>query len=107
MIVVLGSATSKNSIPIRLTQERWYHITTSHKEINPDGFSSILDVVVDPDLILKGDVGELLAVKRGLDERWLVVAYKENSATDGFIITAYLTTDSRWLFQRETLWNKV
>lgn len=37
---------------------------------------------------------------------WIVVVYKEMSKTDGFVITAYMTTDSRWLFQREIVWSK-
>lgn len=56
---------SKNGVPIRLTKERWGHITLSHQEIDSDDTSSILQVVENPDSILKGDTGELLAVRQG------------------------------------------
>lgn len=105
--MVLTRVNSKNGIPIRLTDERWYHITTSHKEIDFVDFLSIMRAVKNPDIILKGDTGELLAVKKKPRKKlWIVVAYKEISQTDGFIVTAYVTTDSRWLFKREVIWNK-
>lgn len=92
---------------IRLTDERWYHITTSHQEINPDESLKIMDVIENPQVILKGDTGELLAVKKEPRKKlWIVVAYKEVGDKDGFILTAYLTTDSNWLFQKEVLWNR-
>lgn len=105
--MVLGTVTSINGVKIRLTQERWIHITTSHLEFDPDDYKTVLDAVGNPDTILKGDTGELLAAKRQARKRvWIVVAYKEVSKEDGFILTAYLTTDSSWLFQKELLWNK-
>lgn len=114
--MILGTATSKNGVTIRLTDERWLHIITSHKEINAEDFLKIISVVEDPDVVLKGDVGELLAVhKVPRKKRWIVVAYKETflsdeskeaNGTDGFVLTAYITTDSRWLFQKEVRWNK-
>lgn len=105
--MLLATVTSKNDISIRLTDERWFHITTSHQEINPDEFLKIMDVIENPLAILKGDTGELLAVKKEPGKKlWIVVAYKEVDDKDGFVLTAYLTTDSSWLFQKEVLWNK-
>ena len=105
--MVLGTVTSINGIKVRLTQERWIHITTSHLELDPDDFKTVLDVVGNPDITLKGDTGELLAVKKQARKRvWVVVAYKELNKKDGFILTTYLTTDSSWLFQKEIIWNK-
>lgn len=105
--MTISIAISKNGIPIRLTSERWLHIITSHIEINPTDFSPITNAVEYPDVILKGDTGELLAVKKKPRKSlWIVVAYKEVDKNDGFVITAYLTTDNRWLFQRETIWSK-
>lgn len=105
--MILGTATSINKIKIRLTRERWLHITTSHLELNPDEYKVILKIISKPDVVLKGDTGELLAVKKIARKRaWIVVAYKELNKQDGFILTAYLTTDSSWLFQKEILWNK-
>ena len=105
--MILGSVKSVDGVKIRLTQERWNHITTSHLEFDPDDYKIILHVIRKPNFILKGDFGELLAVKKQARKNsWIVVPYKELSQTDGFILTAYLTTDSSWLFQKEIIWNK-
>lgn len=89
--MVIGIAKSIAGVKIRLTQERWNHIITSHLEIDPKNFKAALHVVRNPDVILKG--GD-------------VVVYKEVTSKGGFIVTAYLTTDSNWLFKREIIWNK-
>lgn len=105
MVITISS--SRNKIPIRLTKERWVHIISSHKEITTSDKSKVMDAIKNPDFILKGDVGEFLAVKKTLGKNlWLVVVYKEINRKDGFVLTAYLTTDSRWLFRRKILWNK-
>ena len=105
--MLLAKVTSKNKVIIRLTEERWHHITTSHLEIDPDDYKSIMNTIKDPGTIFKGDQGELLAVKKKAGKKvWIVVPYKELGKIDGFVITAYLTTDSSWLFQKEIIWNK-
>jgi hypothetical protein len=87
---------SYNNIPIRLTDERWQHIVTRHPEMN-DLKKQVLETVTKPDMIQKGDFGELLAIrfyhKTPLTSKFLVVAYREVSPGDGFIITAYLTNE--------------
>lgn len=104
--MLLDTATSKNGVQIRLTQERWTHITKSHLEIPDKDHSVIMKVISDPELILRGDKGELLAVrKKSRSKIWYVVPYKE-AEKDGFVLTAYLTTDLRWLLHREVIWNK-
>jgi hypothetical protein len=40
-------AISKNKVPIRLTQERWYHISTGHPEI-ADYYYEILETIENP-----------------------------------------------------------
>ncbi len=62
--MIIATAISKNGVEIRLTDERWNHIIKTHPEIDPKGFSRIIDVIEDPDAILEGDVGEILAVKK-------------------------------------------
>lgn len=105
--MVIGTALSKNSIKIRLTEERWLHITYSHKEIDFTDFTDALEAIEDPDFILKGDEEELLAVKKRAGRNvWFVVVFKEVNKDDGFVITAYLTTDMKWLLKREIIWNK-
>ncbi len=105
--MVLGIVKSRNGVQIRLTQERWDHITTSHFELDSEDYKIILNVIKSPDIVLKGDTGELLAAKKQSRKSiWNVVAYKEVSQEDGFILTAYLTTDSNWLLKREIVWSK-
>ncbi len=86
---------SKNSIPIRITQERWEHIARRHPELEAQK-EKVEETIQNPDLIQKGDFGELLAVKlfvnTPLKQKHLVVAYKEFvTEQDGFILTAYFT----------------
>jgi hypothetical protein len=68
----------------------------------------ILETVTEPDMIQKGDFGELLAIRfypeTPLTSKFLVVAYQEVSSEDGFILTAYLT--SRPSLRREILWKR-
>jgi len=99
--------TSRNGIPIRLSEERWNHIIQRHPEM--DGCRDmVIETVAMPDLIQAGDSGELLAVrlydKTSLGRKHVVVAYRETSTTDGFILTAYLTR--RPSQQREVLWTR-
>ena len=105
--MIISTAVSRNGVKIRLTQERWLHITYSHKEIDSTDFDEALEVLEDPDFILKGDEEELLAVKkRGRRKEWFVVIYKEVNRENGFIITSYLTSDMKWLLKREIIWKK-
>ncbi len=94
--------TSKNGKPIRLNDERWSHITDEHGEL--DGWrSQVLETVVQPERILAGGEGELLAVREVQGGKWLVVVYREGP-DDGFIITAFLTRRVRSLEKRSQLW---
>ncbi len=105
--MILGTARSKNGATIRLTDERWLHITYSHKEIDADAVPIVLQTIKSPDVVFRGDQGELLAVKKQPRRKnWIVVVYKESDATDGFVLTAYVTTDFRWLLKRKIVWNK-
>lgn len=57
------TVTSKNGIAIRLTDERWSHITEEHAELA--GFRrDVLETVSEPERILAGGAGELLALKK-------------------------------------------
>jgi hypothetical protein len=83
--------TSKNGVSIRLTEERWYHIVENHDDL-AGYYDQVLETVEDPDFILKGYGGALVATK-GLGRRkYLAVVYRELSRKDGFIITAYFTS---------------
>jgi hypothetical protein len=62
--MVLGTVKSRNNVLVRLTFERWNHIITSHLEVESKKYKRVLMAIKNPDLILKGDTKELLAVKK-------------------------------------------
>lgn len=98
---------SRAGVPIRLTGERWRHIATCHVEL-ADQHERVLETVTDPDMILEGDLGEVLAVRlypaTPLTTKHLIVAYREAGPDDGFILTAYFT--SRPSARRNVLWRR-
>ena len=102
--MVIAIITSKNGISIRLTEERWKHIVLLHPNL-ADKQTQVLDAIKDPDYIFRGKADELLAVSKLSARVYLVVVYKEVK-TNGFIITAYDTTDVRWLFKKKLIWSK-
>jgi hypothetical protein len=75
-------------VPIRLTYERWYHITENHDDL-ASYFYDVLETIQEPDFIVRGNNGSLKATRKIGKKKWLVVIYKELSKRDGFIITAY------------------
>ena len=100
-----GEAISVAGRIVRLTDERWLHIERRHPELK--GWKDrVLEAVKDPNFVVGGRYGELLAVKLSAPTghaRSLVVVYRE-SGKDGFIITAYLTSDITDLERREKIW---
>ena len=100
---MIGKAISKNGIPIRLTEERWFHIVENHDELA--GLSDeVLLTVEDPDFIVKGWIDELLAIRK-INQKHIVVVYKEVE-NDGFIITAFLTKKVDKILKRGIVWQK-
>ena len=96
------SVYSKNGVTIRLTGERWAHITEEHSELA--GLQlEIVETVANPTEIFAGNQGELLAVREVELGKYLVVVYRE-SQQDGFIITAFLTRKGHTLRRRQQLW---
>ena len=104
---MMDMATSHSGIIIRLTEERWSHITSRHPEMNNQR-ERVLETLQEPDMIQQGDFGELLAIRHypvtPLTSKFMVVAYREVSLNDGFVLTAYLT--SRPSARRITLWKR-
>jgi hypothetical protein len=93
---------SRTGIPIRLTDERWTHITEEHCELA--GLrSDVLETVTRPARVLAGGAGELLAVAELATGKFLVVVYRERQR-DGFVITAFLTRRTASLNRRKQLW---
>ncbi|MFP4307490.1 MAG: hypothetical protein ACLFRG_10015 [Desulfococcaceae bacterium] len=81
-------AYSVNAVPIRLTFERWYHITENHDDL-ASYFHEVLDTIENPHFVIQGNQGTLKATKNIGKKKWLVVVYREISMDDGFIITSY------------------
>jgi len=81
-------AYSVNGVPIRLTYERWFHITENHDDLASYYFQ-VLEAIEKPEFIVRGNRGTLKATKNIGKNKWLVVVYREISTKDGFIITAY------------------
>jgi len=93
---------SKNGIPIRLTDERWVHITEEHNEL-AGMRREVLETITDPVQIFSGNYGELLAIREIESGKYLVVVYRELQH-DGFIITAFLTRRIQSILRRQMLW---
>ena len=80
------------------------HIVEHHDDLA--GYrESVLETVEEPDAIVRGKAGELLALK-SMRGRTLVVVYRETSRTDGFVITAFFTTQPGRLQKRGLVWQK-
>ncbi len=94
----------KNNVSIRLTDERWTHIVEEHCELAGMRFE-VLETVESPSRILVGGYGELLAVREIPVDKHLVVVYRELES-DGFIITAFITSKAKTLNRRVQIWPK-
>jgi hypothetical protein len=100
--MILGIADSVNGVPIRLTDERWEHILFRRPEM-ASFIETLLDAVEDPEYILRGYKGTLIAVMHLGERSYLNVVYRELSQTDGFIITARI---ERQLDKSKILWRR-
>ena len=97
------TVTSQNGVHVRLTDERWAHITEEHCELagmRPE----VLEAIAHPSRIYEGNGGELLAVREIEPGKHLVVAYR-GTEEDGFIITAFLTRRVKSLERRKLIWS--
>jgi hypothetical protein len=93
---------SQSGVPIRLTDERWFHIVENHDDV-AGYYDEVLEAIEDPDMILRGHRGALIAVRTLGRRKHLAVIYKELSAKDGFIISAYFTSQ---ISRRLIKWRK-
>jgi hypothetical protein len=94
---------SKNGVPIRLTNERWLHITEEHSEM-AGYYYEVLEAIYDPEAVYRGSAEELIATKEIKSGKNLIVVYKELNKEDGFIITAFLTNKIKQFERRIKLW---
>jgi len=83
----LDIANSVNGVPIRLTEERWFHIVESHNDL-AGHYDDVLNTIEHPDFVLKGYKGALIAMKGIAKRRYLAVVYKELKRNDGFVLSA-------------------
>jgi hypothetical protein len=98
--MTLDTVYSLNNVPVRLTEEGWEHIASAHPYMTRY-YEDMLDAVDDPEYILPGHKGSLIAVVALRKKTILHVMYRELSKADGFIITAYIKTS---FDQKKALW---
>ncbi len=97
-----NQVTSVEGVSVRLTDERWSHITEGHPEL-AGWREEVLEAVAHPDSIYLGGKDELLAIKETKVGKYLVVAYKL-APESGFIITAFLTRRIESILNRRQTW---
>jgi len=100
---------SKNRKKIKLTVERWYHITESH-DYMAGYFHGVLETIDDPDYIVAGKKEELLAIKfykkTHVGSKYLICCYREKNK-EGFVITAFMSSKiDDILKRRKALWRR-
>jgi len=105
----LSEVLSPDGAKLRLTRSSWKHITTEHPEMRPY-LARILKAAQSPDLIAMGAKGELKAIKWFEDlhvgPKYIVAVYRKTDVKEGFIVTAYVTSDLRRTCKRGVLWRK-
>ncbi len=94
---------SNNNVPIRLTDERWAHITEEHSELAGMRYD-ILETLASPEKVYKAITGERFAVRENEASKVLIVVYREFES-DGFVITAFLTRRMNAFASRELVWS--
>jgi len=109
MMSTIATTLSKNKRRIKLTAERWFHITESH-DYMAGYFHDVLDTINNPDFVVAGGKEELLAIKfykrTHIGPKYLVCCYRERNK-EGFVITAFMTSKvDSVLKRRKTLWQR-
>jgi hypothetical protein len=104
----MATITSPSGSQIRLTDERWQHITIGHPEIS-DYYYEILETIQSPQIIYKGNNDAKIAVKKFKErnDKFVVVIYKEISGNEGFIITAYFSNKKEEFKRKQILWDQL
>ncbi len=101
---MIGFAISRNRVKIRLEEERWFHIVENHDYMS--GLSSeMLETIENPDEIIEGGKDELIVAKE-FKGKYLIVIYKETSKEDGFVITAFISSDIKRIEKKGVIWKK-
>ena len=100
----MDAAISRNGVPIRLTEERWFHIVETHDEM-AGRYDEVLSAIEEPDYIIQGYRDAIVALKTIGKNKFMAVIYKEISKKDGFVITAFLSSKIR-IEKEVILWEK-
>jgi len=92
-------------VPIRLAEERWHHVEHRHPEMAGE-MKRVVETLGSPDYVVEGDWGSLMAVRlyerTPLTRKHCVAVYRQTSAADGFLATAYFASlVPRW---RRVVW---
>ena len=93
---------SKNGIPIRITDERWTHVVESH-DYMAGNRDLVVETIEDSDYIVTGRKEELVALRHyhstSISEEHVVAVYRE-FVDDGFLITAFMTSDPETILRK-------
>jgi len=100
---VISTAISRSGVSIRLTDERWAHIVEEHCELSGMR-ANVLETISDAERVVAGRHDALLAIRRVEAGKSLVVVYRERDASDGFVITAFVTRRLAALGRRQQRW---
>lgn len=98
----MDSVSSVNGVAIRLTAERWFHIVENHDDL-AGYYDEVLTVVSDPEVVVPGYSGSLIAVRNYARRRYLCVIYREVTPDDSFVITAYFSTSVN---RKKAIWKR-
>ena len=105
---MIGSVISKNGIEIRVTSERWSHITEAH-DYMAGNLDIVLETIEDPDIIIDSGKDELIAIKyypkTSISKKDMVVIYKEQGS-DGFVITSFMTSKKEKIIKKGVIWKR-
>ena len=101
----MESVKSISSVIIRLTDERWIHITENHPEM-AGFYNEVIDTIAIPQSVYEGTSNEYIAIKKTENdpEKYFVVVYRELNDIDGFVITAFLTKRKSQIERRKKIW---
>lgn len=99
------TALSRAGVPVRLTDERWAHIAEEHCEL-AGMREDVVETISAAERVAAGNSGELLAWRSLEGGTTLVVVYREVSAEDGFVITAFMSRRLAGLERRKQVWPK-
>ncbi len=73
------------NVPIRLTDERWVHIVENHDEM-AGYYEDVLAVIEDPEYVLRGHGGSLIAARGYGKARYLMEFTESFQPTTDFLL---------------------